>query len=133
MRPIDFFVYYCMQTFKTGNLNYKTPLGRACGGLGFTIGNLVVIIVEFILRLSVGYKIIEHKYPFIITFSAVYLSIGAIAYYIYRNKKRYEYIMSSQYRQFKLANTMGYVISIVGFLLSFILLAAATIYINDYI
>jgi hypothetical protein len=133
MRPVDFFVYYCMQRFKTGNLNYNTPLGRACGGVGFTVGSLIVIIIELTLRLSVGYKIIEHQYPFIITFTAVYLLTGAIAYYIYHNKKRYEYIRSSGYRQFKLTNTIGFTISMVAFLLSFILMAASTIYINDYI
>ena len=133
MRPIDFFVYYCMQRFKSGNLNYKTPLGRTCGAVGFTIGSLVIIIIELTLRLLIGYKIIEHQYPFIITFTAVNLLTGAIAYYIYHNKKRYEYIRSSQYRQFKLTNSIGFTISIVTFLLSFILLAAVTIYVNDYI
>ncbi len=133
MRPLDFFVYYCMQTFKTGNLNFETPLGRACGGAGFIIGTFVVIIIELTLRLSTGYKIMEHEYPCIFIFITVYFSMGAIVYYIYHNKNRYEYIMSSEYRQFKFSNTIGYTISILAFLLSFVLLAASTIYINDYI
>jgi len=133
MRPIDFFVYYCMQTFKTGNLNYSSPLDKACGAIGFVIGSLVIIIVELTLRLSVGYKIIEHQIPFIITCTVVFLLPGSIIYYIYNKKKRYEYILSSQYRSFKLTNTIGFTISIVAFMLSFILMAGVTIYVNDYI
>lgn len=133
MRPIDFVVYYCMQRFKTGNLNYNTPLGRACGVIGFVIGSLILIIVEITLRLSISYKIIEHEIPFVITFAIAFLLPGSIFYYIYHKKKRYEYIRSSQYRPFKLTNTIGFTISIVAFMLSFILMAAATIYVNDYI
>ena len=133
MRPVDFFIYYCMQQFKTGNLNFKTPLGRACGAIGFTVGNIIFIIIELILCLAIGYKILDHYLPFLITFVAVYLSTGAITYYIYHNKKRYQYIQSSQYRSFKLTDTIGFAISIVAFFLSFILLATASIYIGDYI
>jgi hypothetical protein len=127
MRPIDFFIYYCVQTFKTGNRYYSSPLGRACGGFGFVIGSFIIIIIELTLRLSVGYKIIEHRIPFMITFAVVFLLPGSILYYIYYNKKRYEYIRSSEYKPFKLTNTIGFTVSIVVFMLSFILMAAVTI------
>lgn len=133
MRPIDFIIYYCMQQFKTGNLNYTTPLGRACGVVGFIIGILILIIVELILRLSANYKIIEHQFPFTITGIAVFLLPGSVFYYIYHNKKRFKFIQSSEYIPFKFTNTTGYTVSIVAFLLSFFLLCVATIYINDYL
>jgi hypothetical protein len=133
MRPIDFIVYYCMQTFKTGNLNYSTPLGRACGGVGFIIGSLVITIIEFVVYLAAGYKITDHQIPFIIIFAGIYLLMGAIAYYIYHNKKRYQYITSSQYKPFKYTNTIGLTISVVAYVLSMTLMCAASVYIKDYI
>jgi hypothetical protein len=133
MRPLDFIIYYCMQQFKTGNLNFSTPLGRACGVIGFTVGNLIFIIIELTLCLAINYQILDHFFPFLITFIVVYLSTSAIAYYIYHSKKRYQYIQSSQYRTFKLTNTIGFTICIMAFALSMILAAAISVYAGDYI
>jgi hypothetical protein len=133
MRPIDFFVYYCMQTFKTGNLNYKTPLGRACGAASFIMGNLVITIIEFVLYLVAGYKIMDHQISFITIFIGVHILMGIIIYYIYHNKNRYQYIISSQYKSFKYTNTTGLTILIATFVLSIILMFVGSIYITDYI
>ena len=120
MRPIDFLVYYCMQTFKTGNLNFNTPLGRACGLASFVVGSLVLTIIVFILYLTTGYIIMDHYIAFMVTFLTGYVLSNTLVYYIYRNRKRYQYIMSPHYKPFKYTNTTGLAISVAAFVLSII-------------
>jgi hypothetical protein len=133
MRPIDFFVYYCMQKFKTGNRDYSSPLGRACGAVGFTIGCFIVLFIEVTLDIVKGYKLMDHQYPFILTFAAVNLGMGAAVYYVYSNRKRYQYIKSSQYKPFRLTDTVGFTMTIVALTLSLIFMFAGSIYVADYI
>ncbi len=114
-------------------MRFKTPLGRACGVAGFTMGALIIVVVEFSVYFASGYKIMDHESTFVILFAGIIILMNVITYYIYYYRKRYQYIKSIKYKPFTFTDTSGLLITILVFAISFVLIFVSSIYIGDYI
>ena len=108
MRFIDFMMFYTMANFKRqkGVESMDGKLIRANFVPGFTISLMVSIVIEIVCYLFFHIDIADSSNYFL------KLVIGSLLCmiwidYIYRKKKRYEYITSHQYKSFTLSITLG--------------------------
>jgi hypothetical protein len=118
---------------KNRPVDVSTRLKGACTAVGFTFGSLVFITVQVIVYIVSGVKIVDYKYPFAILFAAIFLLINTITYNIYYNKNRYQFIISDDFKPFRLKNSTGFTICILALILSFILFGAVSILIGVYL
>jgi len=109
MRLIDFFVFYEATLYKNKEEENRTGnrrLGKAISIAGCIIALWLTTIIQIIVFLVLKRNIINLKIWVKVYFIVAILSI-LILRYIYISKERYQYIVSSQYRPFKLGRYAG--------------------------
>jgi len=112
MRPIDFLFYYLTGWFTEhrDKLSWSDPLERAVYAMGlFTMFWIVGIgeISQFLMGKQVDFNM--SLLPFVI----LGLVVMALYKYIYITKRRYELILSANYRSFTLNANTGVTVSII--------------------
>jgi hypothetical protein len=124
MRLIDFFVFYEATLYKnkeeenrTGNRRLGKAISIAGAIVGLWLTTVIQVIVFFVLKenLLINLKIWVKVYFIIAILSILILR------YIYISKERYQYIISSQYRAFKLGRYTG------AFVIFFLLIASVVL------
>ena len=124
MRVVDFFVFYVTTLFKNkprGNLFWDSPVRRTMFVVGLTFTLLLFSILEIIVFLIARINIMGNRLSEIAGIIGGVLLIQLLGY-VYIVKKRYEFIISSQYRAFTLNANLGAAICVVICLLSFFLM-----------
>jgi hypothetical protein len=119
MRFIDFIVFY-VANFRRNmdESTRKSQLGQAVFIASFTTSMIISIAVELIYFL---FKIdIASSSNFFLKIAIGGILMYALFEYIYMNKKRYEYIISSQYTPFRLSLRLGVIIAALILFASFI-------------
>ena len=127
MRYIDFMVYYYMENFKSkhlGSLLWNSQLGRAVFLASLNLSLLLLILVEIFCYGILKIDISNSSY-FGVGLAIVGFLNAQLFDRIYINKKRYEYIVSTEYKPFKLSVALGVFISLL-FTLLFMLGAVGT-------
>lgn len=126
MRLFDFMVFYPMTSFrerKVKGWTSQTSLRRATSLAAISSSIILLAILELVFFLILRVNILDIKYSIFLFFAGGILIIWLFNY-IYIKRKRYEYIISSQYRPFKLGTTTGVILCFLIFILSFLLAAA---------
>jgi hypothetical protein len=124
MRVIDFFVFYVTTLYKNkprGNLFWDSPVRRTMFVVGLTFTLLLFSILEIVVFLIAGINIMENRLSEIVAIIGGVLLIQLLGY-VYIVKKRYEFIISSQYRAFTLNANLGVAICVVVSLFAFLLM-----------
>jgi hypothetical protein len=118
-------VFYPMENFKRKKMDettFKRQLGRAVFlaslNLSFVIAIMMEIICFFIFRVDIA-----DSSNFFLKVAIGVILCNVLIDYIYINKKRYEYITSTQYKPFNLSVAFGvticfliYLVSLIGFI-----------------
>jgi hypothetical protein len=134
MRLIDFFVFYEATLYKDKEEENRTGnrrLGKAISIAGCIIALWLTTIIQIIIFLVLKRNLINRKILVKIYFIIAVLSV-LILRYIYISKERYQYIISSQYRPFKLGRYTGITIMIFVLLASVVLSVGIGIAMGDF-
>jgi len=123
MRFFDFLVFYPMASFQKRNVtgwDWQTSLNRAVTLAAISTSFLSLACLELIFFLALRINILDIWYnKFLFLGGGVLLVF--LFNYIYVRKKRYEYIMSPQYKTFRLGITAGVITCFLIFILSMLL------------
>jgi hypothetical protein len=132
MRLFDFMVYYPMSNFKRKEVKEFTwggPLDRATLLAAITTSFFAFAVLETICSLIFNVNILDVWYTiFLLLVGCIVMAL--LFNYIYKTKKRYEYIISSLYNPFTLNVTLGVTICFFLFLFSLIISVGAGLLIN---
>jgi hypothetical protein len=133
MRLFDFLVYYPVASFKKRRIEEFTwggPLYRATLLASITTSFFLFAILEIICWLIFHINILDVPYTIFLLLLGCFL-IDRLFNYIYKTRKRYEYITSSSYRPFSVGVTLGTVICFFLFMSSiFVAVGVALLFFN---
>jgi hypothetical protein len=127
MRLFDFIVFYPMASFKKRNVTeftWQTPLERATILAATTTSLLLFTGIEISCFLILKVNILDIWYT-IFSFLIGGILIIQLFNYIYIKRKRYEYIISPEYRPFKLNIIIGVIMCFFLFVASLLAAIAA--------
>lgn len=134
MRLIDFFVFYVTTLYKNkqrGNLFWDSPVGRTAFVVGLTFTLLLSSICEIAIFFIAGIDILENRLSIVPVVIGGTLLVQLLRY-IYIARKRYEFIVSPQYKAFTLSSNLGVTICILISLLSFLSMIGVSVAIHDF-
>jgi len=119
MRFIDFMMFYTMANFKRqkGNESIEGKLIRAIFFPALVVSVIVSIAVEIFYFLFFHINIVDGS-NFFIKWAIGAILCGILIDYVYRQKRRYEYIISPQYKVFPLRIPLGIIIVFLIFIIS---------------
>ena len=120
MRVFDFLVFYPMASFKkreVTDFTWQTPLERATILAAISSTCLLMSGLEIICFLVFRINILDIYYV-VFLFLVGGIVMVFLFNYIYIKRKRYEYIISPQYKSFKFSVTAGVIICFLVFIFS---------------
>jgi len=135
MRFIDFMVFYVMANFKRKMIDdgmWGSQLGRAVFLASINLSFILLILAEIIYAIIFRSNIFDGSY-FEICIIIIAVLNAQLMGYIYINKKRYEYITSSEYKPFKLSITAGVSVCFSTFLILLMSVIGMAIIINSFL
>jgi hypothetical protein len=98
---------------------WSSPLARAAFHAALSVSLLLFVAAEIFCFIVFKINILEH-YLSIIIFIIGGASIALYFQHLYIAKKRYDYILSDEYKQFNLSTTIGVTLCFLLFILSFL-------------
>jgi len=134
MRLIDFFVFYEATLYKSKEEENRTGnqrLNKATRVAGLIVATWITILVQLFSFIILKRNLINSHIWMIVTFTIALMTI-LILQNIYITNDRYQYVISEQYRAFKLGRNAGIFIVFSVFLISIAISVSIGIYLGNF-